>query len=530
MARMNRRDFLKYATIGAGGLILPMGLQQAMGYGEHAHSHGATRRAGVSAGDITSPVVAKFQVPLPRPPVVQPVSRDATTDYYEITMKEGRQQILPGLTTTIWGYNGVYPGPTIEATRGRRVVAKFTNTLPEAMSVHYHGGITAPEHDGYAEDIKLSNGQTLPTLIRPGGAWTYQFPNQQAAATNWYHDHGIHYTARHVYQGLSGFYLLRDDQEASFNLPKGEFEVPLVLQDRIFNASGALVYDNNGHEGVVGDVQLVNGAPWPRLQVAARKYRFRLLNGANWRRYDLQLSNGQPLIQIGTDAGLLRAPISLTRLLMFQGERNDIIIDFSKLPVGTTVKLLNKAPEAVGTRMEEVMLFEVVRTAVDDSQVPATLASWEVLTAAAATPGLPERHFKFDRTNGYYTINGRIWDKNRFDATPRLGTTEIWRFENSSGGWFHPIHLHLVDFQILDRTITSDAGSPKQRRVVKAPEAWERGRKDVVALGESQEVRVIIKWDAAKYQNFTGPYMIHCHNIDHEDHDMMTQYNLLPAA
>jgi FtsP/CotA-like multicopper oxidase with cupredoxin domain len=203
---------------------------------------------------------------------------------------------------------------------------------------------------------------------------------------------------------------------------------------------------------------------------------------------------------------------------MFQGERNDIIIDFSKLPVGTTVKLLNKAPEAVGTRMEEVMLFEVVRTAVDDSQVPTTLATWEVLTKAMATPGLPTRYFNFGRTNGFYDINSKIWDKNRFDATPRLGTTEIWRFENNSGGWFHPIHVHLVDFQVIYRKTTNGQ-----------PYAWEKGRKDVVALGEGEVVDVVIKWDAAKYQNFTGPYMIHCHNVDHEDHDMMTQYNLLPA-
>ena len=167
------------------------------------------------------------------------------------------------------------------------------------------------------------------------------------------------------------------------------------------------------------------------------------------------------------------------------------------------------------------MAFEVVGTASDDSQVPAVLASYEDLTTPQAIGrSVITRNFVFERTNGMYAINGKFWDVNRFDANPRLGTTEIWRMINKSGGWFHPIHIHLINFQILDRVTKGKASGPN---------AWERGRKDVVAIPENSEARVIIKWDAAEYQNFTGPYMMHCHNVDHEDHDMMTQFQVLPA-
>ena len=497
--------------------MLPLGLERIGLFGQSQANGLVVRRAGDGDVSFHSPAVRHFEVPLPVPPVLQPIARDATTDYYEVSMRQATQQILPGLTTSIWGYNGLYPGPTIEARRGRRAVVKQTNQLPEAMSVHNHGGVTPPEHDGYAENITLPGRGTLPTLIQPGGSWTYEYPNQQAACTNWYHDHAVHTTAEHVYRGLAAFYLVRDDLESSFNLPQGPFEVPLVFQDRLFDATGALVYNNNNHSGVVGDIQLVNGAPWPRLQVAARKYRFRLLNGSNWRRYELRLSTGQPFIQIGTESGFLRAPQSLPMLRLYQAERADVVVDFSGVPVGSTVILQNGSAEAFGTGMADVMAFEVVRTAADDSQVPATLAQFEDLTTPEALARVSvRRQFKFDKSNEIWVINDHTWDTNRFEANPRLGTTEIWEFLGGSG-WYHPIHVHLIDFQILDRN-----GNP--------PALWERGRKDTVALGEGENARVIIKWDPQQYLGFTGPYMIHCHNVDHEDHDMMAQYNLLPAA
>ncbi|GAB4425277.1 MAG: multicopper oxidase family protein [Chloroflexi bacterium OHK40] len=525
--QLSRRHLLKLGAAGAGGLLLHLGLRAGQQAWQTSGPSGLelARAANVNVGRarIESPKVKRFELPLAIAAVKAPVRSEGGIDYYEITAKVARQEVLPGKMTTIWGYDGQWPGMTLEMRRGRACVMTLYNELPEAISCHYHGGVTPPQHDGYAENIVL-NGTELPTLIQPGGSWTYEYPNIQPAATNWYHDHGIHRTAFHVYMGIAGFYLVRDDEEASLHLPQGEFEVPIVLQDRIFDSGGELVYDHNGHSGVEGDVQLVNGRPWPRMKVKQGKYRFRILNGSTWRRYDLSLSGGLQLIQIATDAGFLRSPEPLNMTRLYPAERGDYIIDFSTLAPGTTVTLRNRAREALGTTMEQVMLFEVVAGSGHRDPLPVRLTEYpDLRTASALKEVVATREFVFERENGYYVINGRIWDRERFDATPRLGTKEIWRFTNKSGGWWHPVHVHLVNFQLLDR---SDPNGSNKRK----PHRWELGRKDTVAVPENQSVRVIIDWNAEEYQHFTGPYMMHCHNVDHEDHDMMTQYLLQPEA
>jgi FtsP/CotA-like multicopper oxidase with cupredoxin domain len=267
------------------------------------------------------------------------------------------------------------------------------------------------------------------------------------------------------------------------------------------------------------------------MQVEPRKYRLRILNGSIWRRYDLTLSNGRPFLQIGTDDGFMNEPVSMPMIRMFFAERVDVIVDFSGLSVGAQVKLLNTNDEARGTPMSEIMLFEVVppkSMPLVDTKLPDAAAfraagiGWQVLTDKATVDAALrymnqnkiKREFRFDRENGIYSINGLGWDENRYDAEPRLGTTEVWTFINKSNGWYHPIHIHLTDFQVIDRN-----GKP--------PYAWERGRKDTVDLGGNETVRVIITFDPVKLLGFTGPYMIHCHNTDHEDHDMMTQFKLV---
>jgi spore coat protein A len=177
---------------------------------------------------------------------------------------------LPGLCTTIWGYEGILPGPTIHASRGRRVVVHHTNRLAVPTVVHLHGGVTPPDSDGFPTD-----------MILPDQTRTYVYLNNQHAATLWYHDHAMDHTGRNIYMGLAGFYLLRDQEETSLHLPEGPYDVPLLIQDRLFAADGQFVYDTFRHLAAKGSTILVNGAPWPRMEVAARKYRFRILNGSN---------------------------------------------------------------------------------------------------------------------------------------------------------------------------------------------------------------------------------------------------------
>ncbi len=566
--RLTRRSLLRTGAIGLGGLMLG-GVYRASYVDHAALGHLEVRRAGSASGgvpnlDATS--VPRFVLPLPNALDLRLTPRaevDPVTglgfDHHSIVMRQGMHDfgLGGGKLTPIWGYNGQYPGPTIEAHFGREVRMTQTNDLrlppdshgrPWPTSIHYHGGITAPEHDGYAGNIAvfnpdgspvLENGKQkrLPTELTQGLSWTYVFPNVQTATTNFYHDHGMHHTSENVYRGLAGFYLLRDDSEKFLQdhgfLPVYPYEVPIVLQDKLFFTDGSLDWDAEltGFKGTVGNVQTVNGVAWPRMQVEPRKYRFRILNGNTLRRYDLALSNGRPLHLLGTDSGFLNEPASVPMVRLFFAERCDVILDFSGLAPGTQVKLLNTNDEAKGTPMSEIMLFEVVppRSAtLVDTVLPDAAAfknagiGWEVLTdrttvdAALAfmTANNIVRDFRFDRGDGFFTINGKIFEEDRFDAQPRLGTTEVWTFRNSSGGWYHPIHLHLIDFQIIDRN-----GSP--------PRPWERGRKDTTSLGENEVIRVIVKWDAKKFLNFTGAYLFHCHNTDHEDHDMMTQFKVV---
>lgn len=261
-----RREALKIGVLAGGSLLLPIALQY----------HGYTATAG-------SPQTTPFKVKLPIPPLLEPARSDGTTDYYKITMKKSRVEILPGLSTEIWAYNGIAPGPTIKQQKGRQSVIRFINNLDVPTSIHLHGMASLPQYDGHPED-----------LIAPGYYKDYIYPNNRAA-TLWYHDHAIHQTARNTYMGLAGMYIVQDNVELDLPLPKGKYDVPLILQDKIFAGNGSLVFNHDNHNGLMGDIILVNGTPWPRLEVANRKYRFRVLNASNSRAYKLALSTGGKL-------------------------------------------------------------------------------------------------------------------------------------------------------------------------------------------------------------------------------------------
>lgn len=469
-----RRDALKLGLLTGGALLLPLGLQQR--------------------GSAASPKTTAFQLPLKIPPVLTPVNRDATTDYYVVTMKQAQIEILPGLKTTIWGYDGLFPGPTIKGRVGRKTWIRQVNTLPNPMVAHNHGMASEAQHDGHPDDIIATNSFR-----------DYIYPNNRASTMR-YHDHAMHDTALHVWKGLTGTYIIQDDIEDSLPLPKGAYDIPLMIQDRQFASDGSLVYnDNRAHNGVKGDIILVNGTPWPRFEVANRKYRFRILNSSNARAYRLTLSSGEPLIVIGTDGGLISKPAYTSDMRIGMAERYEVIIDFSKYKIGTKVILKNLFGET--SALQQIMRFDVVRAESDNSSIPATLRTVAPIPTSSS---VRTRDFLFRRgAGGAWVINGELWDSNRVDAFPKLGDTEIWTLRNPSNGWFHPIHLHLVDFQILDRN-----GQP--------PFPYEVGWKDVAYVGETETVRIITKFGPHK-----GKFVMHCHNLEHEDHMMMTQFQVI---
>lgn len=450
--------------------------------------------------------VASFSLPLRIPPVLSPTSSTSTADYYDMQVTQTLASIIPGKSTPIIGYNGMTPGPTIKARVGRQTVVNFYNGLPSTtlggttgkIVTHLHGGNTPSADDGFPTDY-----------INPGSNRTYTYPNNQLPATLWYHDHAMDVTGPHVWYGMAGFYLLTDSVEEALNLPSGAYEVPLVIQDRNFNSSGALVYTANMN-GETGNAVLVNGVVQPSFNVAKRKYRFRILNGSNSRFYRLALSNGGSFKVLGMEGGLLPAPVTVTSITLAPAERADIVIDFSGVAVGSNLVLRNTLVSSTST-VYNLMRFNVTATATDTSVVPSTLRSFTKLNASQA---VRTRDFTLSggmgMTGGMWTINGSPFNENVSIANPKANTVEIWRFTNQSM-MDHPIHLHQSMFQILDIN-----GA--------APAATHAGWKDIVVVPRMMgTARVIVK-----FSGYTGRYVLHCHNLEHEDMAMMARFDVVP--
>jgi spore coat protein A len=400
-----------------------------------------------------------FRVPLPIPPVAKPVRTDANADYYQIVQREATVEILPGLQTPILSYDGTFPGPTLVSRSGRRTVVNHRNELRVPTVVHLHGGHTPQESDGYPTDLVLPatghSGHLHSGNIHQA-AWDYDYPCRQRAATLWYHDHRMDFTGQQVYRGLAGFHLIRDDEEDGLPLPKGEREIPLLIADRAFNEDGSLSYPSPGPDqpgvqddympGVMGDVILVNGAPWPVLEVDAARYRLRIVNASNARRYSLRLDPGTDLVQIGSDGGLLERPVTHTELVIAPGERFDVVVDFSRFQPGTAVTVLNGLDSG---STGQVMRFMVARKASDDSSVPRTLSTIERLDPGKS---VRTRTWRFSRgsvgDHKGWRINDSGFDPDRVDADVKLGEIEIWRFVTDL---HHPVHVHLSPFRVLSR-------------------------------------------------------------------------------
>ncbi len=504
---LRRRELLELGLFASAALLLPA---------ERVARTQLALRNRIAASRLPKP----FTVPFTVPPVLQPVHSDATTDYYELTQRQVSAEVLPGLQTDLWGYNGVVPGPTIVARRGRPTVVRQRNELPDVhpqlryrpyTSTHLHGSPSLPQYDGYANDI-----------TNPGQFKDYRYPNTHPASTLWYHDHGVHITAPNAYMGLAALYLIHDDLEVGLPIPQGRYDVPLVIRDALFTSSGQLIFDDNGGtsggSGLFGDVILVNGRPWPAMPVERRKYRFRLLNASLSRSYRWALSTGDPFTVIATDGGLMPAPQETATFRHGMAERYSVVIDFAKYRIGQRIVLRNLSlPNNIDFDTTDVaMAFDVVGDATDlsNNEVPEVLNPGNEAMQLQPSMARRTRLMEFERQGGEWTVNGLTWDdviNSGFRATianPGLNDVEIWELRNRSGGWFHPVHVHLIDFKILDRN-----GRP--------PFAYEIGPKDTAYVGENESVRVIARFGPQR-----GRYMMHCHNLVHEDHDMMFQFEV----
>ncbi|MGW3348720.1 multicopper oxidase family protein [Nonomuraea rubra] len=529
-ARDEDRGPSRRRVLGIGGAL---GLVAATGLSTSA---ALARRPPVTGAELRSavPLPPPYQVPLPIPRTLEP----AGSGRYEIVQREVTAEILPGVRTPLWTYGGTFPGPTIESRRGRPVTVTHRNELPVPTVVHLHGGRTPAASDGYPTDLVLPRGWAAPATPHGSGHGSghgmhdpravvtevtrdYTFPLDQRPTLLWYHDHRMDFTAPAIWRGLAGLHLVRDDAEDALGLPAGPRELPLMIADRAFAADGSLAYpaldpalrERPGVRepylaGVLGDVILVNGAPWPVHEVDAARYRLRVLNASNARHYELEAvgDDGRrlDLVQVGADQGLLAAPVTHRLLPIAPAERYDLIVDFSGVPVGGRVRLLNRLGSG---RTRDVMAFRVARKAADGSRVPATLST--DLPDWRRSDAVRVRDFAF-RTGHLHSgrgwlIGGLPFDPARTDVTARLGDVEVWRL---IADVHHPVHLHLVGFRVLSRS-----GRP--------PLPHDAGLKDTVSLRPGEAVEIITRFDG-----YRGRYLFHCHNAEHEDMGMMANLEI----
>ena len=514
-----RRDALRLGLLGASSFLSwGQGTHRALAAPGDCVPHGTGEPPGPYQNSRFSPDIPLFDRPFEPMQVLPAKSVGPDLDGYTITMQKSQVEILPGKQTEVWTYNGQVPGPLIRQRQNTGSVVRFMNQLGTddrgrgiSSVIHLHGVASLPQYDGYAED-----------LIPPQYYKDYYYPNDRGA-TFWYHDHAIEHTARNVYMGLAGMYIVEYDAadfcdpSAQEQLPQGEYDIPLLIQDKRLTPDGQLWFNDRRHRGVYDDVVLVNGVPWPRMTVKNRKYRFRVLNGGPSRTLSLEArvkhddGSLEPvtLQVIASDSGLLSAPVATDNLRVGVAERYEFVIDFADY-VGKEVLLVN--PIFFGNidgnlRSTQVMCFQVSGGAQDNPPLPDRLATLTPIDTLLSEVKAPIRTFRFERLGARWLINGKAWDPHRVDAFVEPCATEIWRFI-STGGWVHPIHIHLGHFRLLGRS-----------RLPIAP--YERGQKDTFFVNDFETLDMI-----GRFGPHEGKYMIHCHNLVHEDHDMMTQFQV----
>jgi FtsP/CotA-like multicopper oxidase with cupredoxin domain len=474
----------------------------------------------------------------------------------QLTASDTSVSILPGQPTRVWRYAGVllkgdpavlqtipnsYLGPIIHAKRGQKIRIHLNNGLLEPTIIHWHGLHVPPEMDGHPR-----------YAIQPGKSYVYDLEINNRAGTYWYHPHPHQRTGFQAYAGMAGLFLVSDDEEGAAILPTGEFDVPLVIQDRAFNAVNELVYLTSPMDqmrGVLGDRILVNGQPDFEFNAATSAYRFRVLNGSNSRVYKLAWEDGTPLRVIATDGGLLEKAAERNYVTLGPGERVELWADFSSRRVGNELKLKSLAFSGAESGMMGMMQgmmgggmmgggnaalpngaeFTILRVRVDregenNSRLSERLSTIKRYRLDDAVNRQNPRTFEVAmRGMMNWTVNGRVFEMEGVarNETVKLNTLETWDFVNQAGGMnpmVHPMHIHGVQFQILERWIAPQFESA--RNSVSAGYVDE-GWKDTVLLWPGERVRLLMK-----FQDFPGLFMYHCHNLEHEDLGLMRNYRI----
>ena len=513
-----------------------------------------------SAGKATaqlSPDLERYIQPLPIPEVRNPDGKQKGAEYHDISITEFTQSLHPDLPdTTLWGFDGTFPGPIIEGHRNQRLKVRFDNSqlptnhllevdervngttpedypeydgpVPEVRTVtHFHGLNIEPESDGQAEMWKSPTGVLGPRFAKH----VHDIPNRQHRLTSTYHGHALGISRLNVYAGLAGFYFIRSQKEEQLNLPTDEYEIPLMLQDRAFNEDGSLYYPDLFVPNFAGDTAVVNGAVWPHLEVEPRRYRFRVINQSNGRTFNLCLRNepesSVPLLyQIAPGHGFLDSvvpigpPREINSLLLSPFERADVIVDFSEY-AGETFTVTNNAEfpfegENAGSDLGELLQIRVSDSSEESTDTSADPTNLNLPTNHGANKNAAKRTrhmtLTMSQVEGLPThlLNSRGFFEET-EVKPQLGTTEIWKFENKTHHT-HPIHLHLVEFRVIGRGPNG----------TQEPAPNERGGKDVVRVNPSEKVRIVVN-----FRDFAGQFPWHCHILEHEEQEMMRPFEVV---
>lgn len=512
--------------------------------------------------------------------------------FYEIHEQEFKWQYHPeppyDQGSWSWGFDGVTPGPTYHARYGEPILVRRYNDLPPVgknnvsfamplTTTHLHNGHTASESDGYPMDS-----------IGSGHYWDHHyccFPlghdPKEKLTTLWYHDHMMDFTAPNVYAGLTGFFCFFDEQDSgdendsnphAFRLPSGKYDVPMMLHDVYFNQDGQAVFNKLDTDGMLGDKYTVNRRIQPFFKVERRKYRFRIVNGGPSRFYQIYLASGDdrkilhPFTIITGDGNFLPQPICANSIYLSVAQRVDVVLDFSQFKAGDYVYLQNRLEQTNGRgpsgRIQQppfdppyandIMRFDVIEaTGEDKSCVPRKLRE---LPAIDLTEVRRRRTWQFDYRGGLWTVNGKIADLSKPSAEIAEGSAEMWTIRNEGKNWAHPIHSHFTEFLLYKlngktfgpRQIQSrDPEDPLRSyefvdlakvEPVKATECGYKctrtpinvfmggKRRDITTLLPNDEIEIFMRW-----KDFHGKYVMHCHNVVHEDHAMMIRWDIVPG-
>lgn len=472
-------------------------MQQGRG---QAHGMGGMKSMrGMMNGHHGAPIRlrdSKGTHPLAIPSVLQPVYEHGEA-VYTLRAEAGETEIIDGIKTETYGYNGSFLGPVMRLKKGEHVRVQFTNNLPEPTTVHWHGLIVPPAVDGGPED-----------WIMPGETRSLTFDVLQDPATLWFHPHPHGRTSEQVYKGLAGLVYIEDDDAKLLNLPEtyGQNDIPLIFQDRQFTSNGQLDYWKVANaDGTVGDTLLINGTVDPILEVRPERVRFRLLNGSNARNLTIRLNTGDAFMQVATDGGLLEEPQKIQQIQLSPAERAEIVVDFAAFNDRQSLALVDDEgavllPLAVQKDKPSVQSKAIVPNRFYASFLTAQEKIDPLLMASS-----PQHEVTFFGMMQMVQINGKQYDPRRVDFKARQGKTEIWEFYNKPdmmGGMVHPVHLHGAQFQIISRN-------------GERPPVTEQGFKDTFAISPGERVRIAVTFQ------YTGTYMLHCHLLEHEDQGMM---------